>query len=99
MPPSFAKNLDCEKSKMPVFRFKTHEDAQRTLWHRPGDPLIGPTLRALWSLSSALAGDCVPPRGVFKFRSIEEANSHRRSWELERIERLRIERSKTRPQA
>ncbi len=77
---------------MPVFRFKTHEDAQRSLWKKPGDPVIGPTLRALWSLSAALAGDLAPPRGVFKFRSIEEANAHRETWLRERIERLRMQR-------
>ncbi len=77
---------------MPVYRFKTHEDAQRTLWREPGDPHIGPTLRAIWSLSSALTGDWVPPRGVYKFHSIEEANAHRNAWERERTERLREQR-------
>lgn len=83
---------------MPVFRFKTHEDAQRALWREPGDPQIGPTIQALLSLSAALVGDFVPPRGVFRFRSIEEANHHREAWERERIERLRAQRSHARSQ-
>jgi hypothetical protein len=90
--------LDWEKNKMPVFRFKTHEEAQRSLWQKPGDPLIGPILRALWSVAAALAGDSVPPRGVFKFRSIEEANAHREAWLRERIERLRLQRGSARQQ-
>lgn len=80
---------------MPVYRFKTHEDAQRSLWREPGDPHIGATLRTLWSLSIALSGEVGPPRGVFKFRSIEEANHHREKWERQRIERLRAQRSKS----
>ena len=84
---------------MPVFRYKTHEDAQRALWRKPGDPQIGPTLRALWSLSFGLVGDCKPSRGVFKFRSIEEANAHRKAWEQKCIERLRKQRTNARPQS
>lgn len=93
MPPSFAKNLDYQRIEMPVYRFKTHEDAQRALWHEPGDPLIGPTLRALWSISSALAGGGAPPRGLKKFRSIEDANADRQRWEAERARLLRARRA------
>lgn len=74
---------------MPVYRYKSHEDARRAQWRKPGDPQIGPTLRALLSLSSALTDGLAPPRGLFKFRSIEEANAHRDAWERERIRQIR----------
>ncbi len=48
-------------------------------------------------MSAALVqpvGLCVP-RGVRKYRSIEEANADRERWESERIERLRQERRKS----
>ena len=80
---------------MPVYRFKTFEEARRAQWREPGDPEIVEILRVLWAFSDSLAGDFTPPRGVFKFRTIEEANQHRQAWEQERVERLRQQRARS----
>lgn len=64
---------------MPVQRFRTHEEARRALWIAPGDPRIPRKLQGwleLWVHLYPLDR----PRGVFKFRSIEEANASRKSW-------------------
>lgn len=63
---------------MPIQRFRTQEEARQALWLPSGDPRIGPRLRQLWAFARRL----LPPgrkfpRGVQKFRSIEEANRER----------------------
>jgi hypothetical protein len=40
-------------------------------------------------------GTYIPPRGVFKFRTIEEANAHREAWEQDRINKIRERNKKT----
>lgn len=79
---------------MPIYRFQTHEEAERALWLEPGDPRIPRVLRFLWSVGSVLTLRFPPPRGVQKFRSIEEANAARDAWETERIHWLQETRAK-----
>ena len=60
-------------------------------WFTPGDPEIVRRLRYLWETSEARVmpvGLCIP-RGVRKYRSVEEADADRNRWEQERIDRLR----------
>jgi hypothetical protein len=64
---------------MPVERFRSHEEARRALWLSPGDPRIPMRLRRVPSMAAGLY-PLDRPRGVFKFRSIEEANASRKQW-------------------
>jgi hypothetical protein len=77
---------------MPVFKYHTVEEMpDAALKYEPGDPAIPRAIRHLWQLSEALLGDvgtCVP-RGVRKYRSIDEANADQDRWEQERITRIR----------
>ena len=74
---------------MPVWRFKTMEEAaQKALWLPPGDPALGRCWESLSALSG-LAPDCPPPRGVRKFRTIEEANADQDAWVQRRVDRCR----------
>ena len=77
---------------MPVYKFRSFQEAERALWLPTGDPRLAEKLRALWKAAWFLGGRFTPPRGVFKFRSIEEANRHREAWEKQRIETLRARR-------
>lgn len=66
---------------MPIQRFRTQEEARQGRWLPSGDPRIGPRLRQLWAFARRL----LPPghefpRGVQKFRSIEEADRERERW-------------------
>ncbi len=79
---------------MPLFRYRTFEEAEQDLWLNPGDPKIAQTLRFVWSLGRALAQHYPYPRGVQKFRSIQEANASREAWEMERVRRLLASRSR-----
>jgi hypothetical protein len=64
---------------MPVWKFRSFEEARRALWVEPGDPTLGPRLRAVWEFGARLYPR-VAPRGVRKFRSIEDANRDRDAW-------------------
>lgn len=72
---------------MPFQRFRSHEEARQALWTRD-DPELADRLRRLWSFSRRLAPGCAP-RGLRKFRSIEEANRERQDWTARRARALR----------
>lgn len=66
-------------------------------WLPTGDSSIPLKIRYLWRLSEVLlrpVGTCIP-RGVRKYRSIEEANADRDRWEQERVDRIRLERKRS----
>jgi hypothetical protein len=77
---------------MPVSKYRRVEDMPDVATvHDAGDPAIPRKIRSLWRFSARLlapVGTCIP-RGVRKYRSIEEANEDRERWENERFRRLR----------
>lgn len=82
---------------MPVHKYRSVEEMPDVaLLHDAGDPAIPPRIRYLWRLAEALlapVGTCIP-RGVHKFRTIEEANAHREQYESIRVDRLRAARAR-----
>lgn len=79
---------------MPVQRFESFEDARRALWLDAGDPRLGERIRRLWERSRRLAPPLGIPRGVRKFRSIEEANADRDALTRARVAALRAQRAR-----
>lgn len=81
---------------MPVHKYRSVEEMpDAALRYDAGDPRIARSIRYLWHLSDALLGDvgtCIP-RGVRKYRSIEEADADRDRWEQERVDRIRANRT------
>lgn len=76
---------------MPIERFKTIEEmnaADRELWLPCNDPSLFRRARRLLAEGSRLAA-LRNPRGVRKYRSIEEAEVDRDRWEIERIHWIR----------
>lgn len=82
---------------MPVFRFRDHEEARTALWLPAGSPALAREWLALYQLS-LLAPAAAPRRGVYKFRTIEEANQDADAWTGKRIRagRARISRERGR---
>lgn len=76
---------------MPIQKFRSLEEAERALWESPMQPDLLARIAALWRFSSQLVPRDIP-RGVRKFRSIEEANAEREAWVTRRVQRLRRER-------
>ena len=65
---------------MPVQKFRSLDEAQQALWGDPTHPSHLLRVAWLWRLGSQLAPRRYP-RGVHRYRSIEEANRVRESWE------------------
>ncbi|MBV8519896.1 MAG: hypothetical protein JO197_21070 [Acidobacteria bacterium] len=84
---------------MPVYKYRSVEEMpDPAIMLDAGDPAIPDKIRFLWQLSGALVngvGTCIP-RGVRKYRSIEEANADRDRWEQERVDRIRARNERTR---
>ena len=66
---------------MPVQKFKTFEEAEKALLNPYPDDAYFARVAELWNFADKL-NRVSYPRGIFKFRTIEEANRHRE--ELER---------------
>ena len=69
---------------MPVQKFRDFDDARRALWLPSGHKDLVRRIKGLWAFSSRLVPRQIP-RGVRKFRSIEEANQEREEWVTRRI--------------
>ncbi len=64
---------------MPVRKFRSVDEAARSLWREPGDPRIWDSVIRRWQLHRFLARQPIRARtpGVFKFRSIGEKQHQR----------------------
>jgi hypothetical protein len=80
---------------MPVQKFRTLEEWQASkseLWLPCDHPDLARRIRSHWSRWSRLV-PVSAPRGVHKYRSIEEMDADRERWEQERVDRIRAERA------
>lgn len=73
---------------MSLQRFRDSDEARRALWLKTGHPDLVPRIRRLWEFARRLAPGA-PPRGLRRFRTIEEANQEREQWTMERVRALR----------
>ena len=73
---------------MPIQRFESFEEARRALWVERDDPALARRIRNLWAFAARLT-PVSTPRGLRKFRSIEEANLDRERRTSERVRALR----------
>ena len=76
---------------MPVFKYKTFEEADKALWTFHPDAEYYRQVAALWRFANKLS-PIKYPQGVFKFSSIEEANKHRDEFESAYAKRKQAER-------
>jgi len=77
---------------MPVTKYRSIEEMNHDWrWKKPGDPAITRKVRLLWQMAERAVqpvGLCIP-RGIRKYRSVEEASRDRDERERERNDRLR----------
>ena len=64
---------------MAVQRFRTFLEARIAQWLAPDDPRLPNRIRRWWR-TSAMFAPVEKPRGLRKFRSIQEANAEREGW-------------------
>lgn len=77
---------------MPVYKYKTFEEAERALWNFHPDQAYFDKVADLWDFANKLS-PIDYPKGIFKFRNIEEANKHRDELELAHAKKLISERN------
>jgi hypothetical protein len=65
---------------MPVQRFRSLEEMEIPLV-KPGSPEHSRSIRTVMALVSMFAPKRRLPPGVFKYRSVQEADAQRESWE------------------
>jgi hypothetical protein len=75
---------------MPVQKFKTFEDAEKALLNAHPDDAYFARVAELWNFADQL-NRISYPRGIFKFKTIEEANKHREQLELAHIRKKQEE--------
>lgn len=78
---SFYKNYWKQENKMPVYKYKTFEEADQALWNFDPDEIFFRKIHELFILAVKL-NPVVYPRGVFKYKTFEEAQEQRLEWEL-----------------
>jgi hypothetical protein len=76
---------------MPVWKYRSIEEMPPA-WTVNRHIPLGRRIRAILSMSP-IAGPLNLPRGVHKFRTVEEMQADRRRYEKERIARLRAEKA------
>ena len=77
---------------MPIYKYKTFEEAEKALWNFNPDKKYYDKVADLWDFANELSSISYP-KGIFKFKSIEEANKHREEIEITHAKRLRAERN------
>jgi hypothetical protein len=65
---------------MPVKKFRDLQAMEDSLWREPGDPALWRAIARVWSFAARTVPRHFPP-GVYKHRSIEEAERLREAWE------------------
>ncbi len=81
---------------MSVFKYKTFEEAERALWNFKPDENYFKRVAELWDFANQLNPICYP-RGIFKFKTIEEANRHREEIELAHAREIQEKRKSSEP--
>jgi hypothetical protein len=76
---------------MPVRKFRDVSEMEGNTWHDPGDPRLFEAIRSVWGLGGASTKARFPP-GVYKHRSIEQANEQQQSWDQAIFDALRARR-------
>ena len=76
---------------MPVYKYKTFEEAEKALWNFHPDKTYFKRVAELWNFANKLC-PIRYPQGIFKYKSIEEANKQKDEWDLAYAKKLRLER-------
>jgi len=76
---------------MSIQKFRTLDAARQALWQQPRSSRLVTRMKALWAFSARLVPRQIP-RGVRKFRSIEEANQEREQWVSRRVQTVHARR-------
>ncbi len=72
---------------MPVYKYKSFDEARKALWNFHPDQNYFKQVADLWDTANKLS-PIKYSKGVFKFKNITEANKHRKDWEIAQAKSL-----------
>ena len=70
---------------MPIRKIRDLVEMEDSLWREPGDPALFRAIREVWRFADVTCPRRFPP-GVYKHRSVEDAQRLREHWEKENFE-------------
>lgn len=76
---------------MPVYKYKSFEEARRALWNFNPDTAYFKQVAELWDTANKFCPISYP-KGVFKYKSINEANKQRKKWEIAHAKQIILKR-------
>jgi hypothetical protein len=79
---------------MPVRRFRDVSEMPEP-WLERGDPRLPVAMRSSWSFAERIARPRFPP-GVYKARSVSEADALREQWDADNFRRFQARKRATR---
>jgi len=79
---------------MPVYKYRDVSEMPDDTWHEKGSPELFRAIRATWEFAQRVTRPRFPP-GVYKHRSIEDAERLRDAWESDNFEAFRERRRKS----
>ncbi len=65
---------------MPVKKIRHLQEMEDSLWYEPGSPELMQAIKAVWKFAERTCPQRFPP-GVYKHRTIEDAQRQRDLWE------------------
>lgn len=80
---------------MPVRKFRDVSEMGDNTWRRPGDPNLFRAIRACWSFGARQLRPRFPA-GVYKHRSIEDAERLRETWAQANFDRYQARKAQDR---
>jgi hypothetical protein len=72
---------------VPIFKYKTFEDAEKALWNLAPDEQYFERVATLWEFANQINPISIP-KGIYKFKTIKEANQHREEIEMAHVKKL-----------
>ncbi len=70
---------------MPVRKYRDVSEMPDEVWHEPGSPGLLAAIHEVWAFAAATCPRQFP-HGVYKHRSLEEAEAQRERWAREGLE-------------
>jgi len=70
---------------MPAKKFRDVSEMEGNTWLEPSDPKLFGAIRAVWELADRTTRPSFPP-GVYKHRSVEDADALRQEWDRANFE-------------
>jgi hypothetical protein len=75
------------ESSMPFRKLNSLQEMEDSLWREPGDPQLFQAIRTVWNFAARTCPTTFPP-GLYRHRSIEEADRQRELWEEQNFKAL-----------